>query len=373
MIMNAAFRSIRNDSTHMAAHADAIGRLLTNRADADGDTLYLARELEQVSAETLDVLRFPLMGRQTIPFVNELQPGAESWSYDIYDVFSKAQWITNWSTPIEGAGGKKRRVTLTSRHFQAGYQYTVQDLERAAFARNRAESPAGVRALDVEVARAARIAHEQFLDSLVWNGDASRNIPSFPNMWPTFGATIAAFSAIVTGPAGSEVQKPYLYPTHKLFASGTYSGTGPNVVEALNQLCLAVQKNTGGAVVANRLLLPLGFKDKMIQPYSNSILDGKTIESVFLQNQPANGVKQIDYVYNLDSASATSNSPGGRAIAYFSAPQTIKFVLAYDFKEMPVQIKNLAYHVPTYAQVLGPVSQRPLQMAIMDLDNESGA
>jgi len=365
-----AFRSIRNDAAHMAAHTAAIQTLLTGREDADGDTLYLARDLEQVSAETLEVLRFPLMGRLAMPFVNELQPGADSFAYDMYDVFGKADWITNWSTPVLASGGKKRRFHATPYHFQSGYQYTVQDLERAAFARGK---NANARALDAEEARACRIAHEQFIDALVWDGDSQRGIVGLPGIQEALGATIANFSDIVTGPAGSEVQKTYLQPTHKLYTSAAFTGDGPKVVQALNELCLAVQLNTGGAVTANRLMLPLKFKTKMIAPYSSSILDGKTIESVFLQNQPANGVKQIDYVYKLDSKSATSNSPGGRAIAYFASPQTFKFVLAYDFKEMPAQIINLAYHISTYAFVLGPVSQRPLQFAQMDLDNETNA
>ncbi len=376
------FRSIRNDAAHTVAHNHALAQLGFGpgsdslvqagfRADADTDvfSLYLAKELEQVSAETLDVLRFPLMGRQVMPFTNELDPGAESWSYDMYNVAGQADWITNWSTPVGGQSAGKRRFNAKAYHFGSHYQYTVMDLERAAFAKSKNASN---RSLDVEVARSARLAHEQFLDKLVWDGNSARGIVGLPGIQVALGATIGDFDDIVTT-AGSEVQVTYLRPTHKLYTSAAFSGDGPKVVQALNELCLAIMRNTGGATVANRLLLPLKFKSIMIQPYSNSILDGKTIESVFLQNQPPNGVKQIDYVYNLDDKSAVSQSPGGRAIAMFASPQTVRFVLAYDFKEMPAQIKEMAYHIPTYAYVLGPVCQRPLNFAQMDLDNETNA
>lgn len=365
------YRAITNDASHLEAHLDALGKLLPGyRDDADGvDTLYLARDLEQVSAETLDIYRFPLIGRQVMNFTNELMVGAGQWSYDVYNVASKAAWITNWSTPVGGASAGKRRVSIQSYMFGSHYQYTIQDLERAAFAKSKNASN---RALDAEVAKGCRIGHEQFLDNLVWNGDATRGIVGLPGFLTALGYSIGNFADISTA-QGAEVQVPYLRPTHKLYTSGVFSGDGPKVVQALNELCLAVFRNTGGGKQANRLLLPLKFKSIMIQPYSNSILDGKTIESVFLQNQPADGVKKIDYVYALDDKSATSQSPGGRAIAYFQADDTFRFVLAYDWKEMPVQVVNMAYFVPTYAEIIGPVCQRPLQMAQMDLDNETNA
>jgi hypothetical protein len=339
---------------------------MANRADADGDTLYLARDLEQVSAETLDVLRFPLIGRQVLPFVNELTPGADTWAYDMYNVASKAEWISNWATIVGNTGAGKTRVSLRPRYFGNSYQYTMADLERAAMARGKLASN---RALDAEEARGCRLGHEQFLDTLVWDGDASRNMPGLPGILEAAGFSIGDFADISTA-KGAEVQVPYLRPSHKLYTSGAFTGTGPQVVEALTELVLSIGLNTGGGVKANKVLLPLSFQIRMRQPYSNSILDGKTIEKVFLDNNP--GVT-IDYVYPLDSKSAVSGSPGGRAMAMFQAPQTAKFVLAYDFKELPVQVTGMAYTIPTIAFVLGVVSQRPLQMAQMDLDDETNA
>lgn len=361
----------RNDG-YFFAHQMQLMQMgfMANRADADGDTLYLARDLEQVSAETLDVLRFPLIGRQLVPFVNELTPGADEWAYDMYTVTSKAEWISNWATIVGNSGAGKTRVSLRPRYFGNSYQYTMADLERAAMAKGKLASN---RSLDAEEARACRIGHEQFLDTLLWDGDATRNMPGWPGILEATGFTIANFSAISTA-KGSEVQKPYLKPTHKIFSGGVPNTSdtafGPKVVQMLNELVLAVALNNGGGVKATRVALPLKFQSFMKLPYSNSILDGKTIEKVFLDNNP--GVT-IDYAYPLDTKSATSDSPGGRAMAWFPAPQTAKFVLAYDFKELPVQVTGMAYTIPTMAFVLGIVSQRPLQMAQMDIDNEDNA
>ena len=361
--------SNRPRNSHWMAHVDAVARL-TGRADAGvdgGETLYLARDLEQISAETLDVLRYPLMGRKLVPFVQELTPGADTWAYDVYNIEGRADWISNWATIIGGQAAQKQRIKIDTRYFGSHYQYTVQDLERAAMARGKLGSN---RSLDAEVARSCRLAHEQFLDRLIADGDAesARNLPGLANLLDTgFGFTIADFNPATMGGA---TPKPYLRPQHKITVSGVPTADGPKTVRALTQLCMTPQMNTKGTFTANRLVMPLSWKEVLTQPYSNSILDGKTIESVFLQNQPADGVKSIDYWYALDTKSADG---GPRALAFMASPRTFKFVLGYDFKELPVQIHGGAYTIPTYGFVAGLVSQYPLAMAIMDLDNEDNA
>lgn len=357
----------RARNAHWMAHADAVSRLLglEDRADADGDTLYLARDLEQISAETLDVLRYPLMARQLVPFINEVTPGADTWAYDVYDIAGRADWISNWATIIGGQDARKKRIKVDTRYFGSSYQYTVQDLERAAMARGKLGSN---RALDAEVARSCRLAHEQFLDKLVADGDSDRSMPGLANLLDTgFGFTIQDFAP---ASMGGVTPRPYLKPAHKITVSGVPTADGPKTVRALTQLCMTPQMNTKGTFNANRLVMPLSWKEVLSQPYSNSILDGKSIENVFLQNQPPNGVKSIDYWYALDTKSALS---GPRALAYMASPRTFKFVLGYDFKELPVQIVGGAYTIPTYGFVAGLVSQYPLAMAMMDLDNEDNA
>ncbi len=379
--MSSPYRRIRLDSAredgggpvrqaHWRAHCDAIEKLMGLSAREDAPTeesnavLYFARDLEQVSAESLDVLRYPLMGRQLMPFVNELTPGADTFSYDMYNVTSQAKWISNWATIVGDATAEKVRISIPTRYFGNGYSYSVADLERAAFARGK--NP-GNRALDAEKARANRMSHEEFLDNLVANGDSTREIPGLPGILDDLGFTIGAFDPPNMGGA---TPVPYIYPTEKLYTSGTFDGTGPQIVRALNELCMVPQMNTKGTFKSNRLVLPLSYKSIMVQPYSNTILDGKTIEAVFLQNQPADGIKSIDYWHVLDTASAGG---GPRALAYFASPRTFKFVLAYDYKELPVQVTDGAYRIASYALVAGVVAQYPLAMAVCDLDDETGS
>ncbi len=338
---------LRLDST---IHQAALAPLLVNREDADGDSIYLARDLEQISAETFDVLRHPKMGRTLVPFQNILTPGAGVFEYDMYDVTAQCKWLTNWATIVGGASANKVRVSIPTRYFGGHYQYTIQDLERAAMARGVNGSN---RALDAELARANREAHEQFFDDLIADGDSERDIPGLPGLLEALGYTESA-------PGDN---KPFVAPVIGTWGTGT---TGPQKILDLERLCSTPEQNTKNTFVANRLIMPLSMKPLMKLPYATSTTDGRTVESVFLANQPANGVKSIDYWYKLDTKSTLS---GPRAIAYFASDRTFKFVLAYDYKELAPQISGYGYTIPTMAQVAGLISVYPLAMAQMDLDS----
>ncbi len=309
--------------------ASAVAPSLAFREDAAGDTLFLARELEQVSAKSYDVLKDPILARTLIPFVAELQEGAESWSYDMYDGFSQADWITDWSKPVGQADVFKTRFTHAPRHFGSHYAYTLEDISRSNFGR---------RPVDRERAKMCRKGHEQKLDDLIAVGDSTRGIAGLTN-----NANIPTISA-VTG-------------------SWSTSTTPAQMMADLNKLVQAPEQATKGNFVANRLILPLSLKPLLCASYST--LNGQTVEKVWLEQQPANGVKSIDYWARLNLANAGGN--GGRAIAYKNDPDVIKFVLAFDYRELPAQAVGYAFQILTMATVLGIVTVYPLGAAKMDL------
>ncbi len=356
---------IRQDARELARFeriCSDIG-VFTGREDAAGDTLHLARELEYVSAQTYDVLKFPMMARRIVPFVPELPEGASSYSFDMFDGVAKAEWITNWASLVGGASAHKFRFTVESRSFGSSYMYTVEDLRRAAFARTVNPSS---RSLSVEEARLVRIGHEQFIEDLIVDGDSSRVIASTNGAIALAGLPklIEALGFTLQDNAGHESDgTPHLWIKPRV-GTWTSSTTGAQLVSDLEKLTSAVEQNTKQLMVADRLILPLAVKPLMKQPYSTTV-DARTVETVFLQNQPANGVKSIDYWHKFDNKSA---STGPRAMAYKASPDTFKFVYSFDFREHPVQQTALALQVPTEAKVVGLVSVFPFGMAQMDLD-----
>ena len=198
----------------------------------------------------------------------------------------------------------------------------------------------------------ARIAHEQFFDDLIADGDSERDIPGLPGLLAALGFTEGAFGTANT---------PWIAPP-----TGTWDGstTSAQKVADLQALVDTPEQNTKGLFKANRLVMPLSMKPLMTAPYSEH--HPITVEQVFLQNQAANGVKSIDYWYKLDTKSALS---GPRAIAFHASPTTFKFVYAYDYRELAPQRVNYATQVLTKAKLAGLVSVYPLAMAQVDLDS----
>ncbi len=301
---------------------------LQDREDAAGDTLFLARELEQVSARSVDVLKHPRLARTMISISNELDAGADSFSYDMYDGLAKAEWITESGDFVGSSEAFKTRFTHVPRSFGSQYGYTIQDLARSQYGR---------RPLDRERARFCREAHEIFLEDLIAVGDASRGIAGFTNNanFPTVAPITGSWSA---------------------------STTASQLMADLDKLVQAPEQASKGLFVANRLALPRGVKPFLSKEFSASVAD--SVEAVWLRKQAANGVKRIDYWHRLDTANAGGN--GGRGIAWFDSPDVVRFVLSYDFRELPAQAKGYAFQIGTHARVLGIITVYPLGAAKME-------
>jgi hypothetical protein len=308
----------------------------TGRNDAAGDTFFLARELEAVSAQTYDVLVNPLVGRQILPFDYSVPEGAEEWGYDMYEGTAQVEWITNWATPVGGTTVSKFRTSLRPDSFSGQYQFTDQDLARAAFARSG-------RSLNGELARFNRIGHETFIDDLVANGDATRGMAGFTN----------------------HASIPIVTP-----AVGTWdaSTTTAELFRDLTKLAMAPEQATAGQFRADTLVLPLVVKPLLAKPYSDTIPD--SVISVWLRSQ--SDIKTVIYWDRLNTASTGSPSGGPRAIAFKKDPAVVSFMLSYDYREKPPQVVGFTTQVLTSARVMGVCLRYALACAYMDLDESPG-
>lgn len=309
-----------------------------SRYDAAGDTLYLARELEAVSAQTYEILTDPLVGRQIVPFSWSVPEGAETFSYDYYDGFAQAEWISNYGVSVGNSDAFKTRVSHSMRDFGSNYHYSQQDLARAAFA-------ATGRGLDRERARFARLSHEQFIDDLVAVGDATRNIPGITNL--------DDFSILT--------------PTAPVVGTWDTSTEPVDLVKDVTKLWYTPEQASKGNFKANKLVMPLVVKPLLTQPYVTAagVITTRTVQQVLLEN--LEGLSSIQYWSRLDTASAVGGG-GPRALAFQSDPMVLEFLGSYDYREEPPQKIHRLFQIDTTARVGGLAIRYPLAMAMMDLD-----
>lgn len=315
------------------------GDSFVERADAAGDTMHLARELEFVSAQTTEVLTDPIKGRLFVDFTT-VPDGAQTFSYDMWDRLAMAEWITNYASAVGAADRFKKRFSKPMYDFGSSYHFSVQDLQTAAFART---------SVDRERGMSARIAHEQFLDNLIAVGDEDRGIEGLTNH--------SAFQEV--DPATGEWDPDEAEPD----TMDEYEGRSAALVAELELLVAAIEDNSAENFKGDTLILPLSFKKVLKRRFGSN--DARSRERVFLENQDADGVKVIQYWKRLNTASAED---GPRALCYKKSRQVLEFILAYDFRELPPQVVGYTYQILTYARVGGFVVRYPLGTAFMDLD-----
>lgn len=311
------------------------------RQDAAGDTMHLARELEFTSAQTYEVLTDPIKGRLFVDFTT-IPDGAETFSYDMWDRLAMAEWITNYASAVGAADRFKKRFYKPMYDFGSSYHYSVQDLQKAAFART---------SVDRERGMSARIAHEQFMDNLIAVGDDDRDIEGLAN-----STAFQAVSSLVGewDPTDAEPD-----------TEEEYSARSAALVADFQRLIDAVEQNSSENFKADTLILPLSFKPVMKRRFSAQ--DSRSREKVLLENQDADGPKVVNYWKRLNTASALS---GPKALAYKKTRAVLEFILAYDFRELPPQVEGYTYQILTYARVGGLVVRYALGCARMDLDED---
>lgn len=311
------------------------------RTDAAGDTAYLARELEQVSATAYDVLKDPIKGRLFVPFT-PVNPGAETFSYDMWDTIGLAEWVSNYGTNPPSVDAFRQRFSGPMRSMWSSYQYSVQDIRQGRMA---ALMNPGVRSLEVEKARAARRVIEESLDQVIAFG-------RLPNE--------TANSQGLTGLINNTN-----IPTVTTTAGAWTAATTPAVLMAdLDKLVQTPYQASAEIFEVDTLILPLSVKNLLIKPYSS--LNGESVLKVWLAGQDGvSGVRRVDFWKKLNTGSA---SGGPRSLAYKKSSEVVEFRVAVEYEEFPAQEKNLAFQITCMARVGGVVVRYPLAMAKMDLD-----
>jgi hypothetical protein len=317
---------------------------IVEREDAStvgGETLVLARELEFVSATSYDVFVDPKKGRLLVPFNWSIPEGADTYSYDMFDGFARAEWVTNWASIVGQADAKKTRTIYSARSFASSYSYTHQDLANAAFSRQP---------LDKQRAKFCRIGHEQFIDDLIAVGDSERGIAGLTN----------------------HANIPLVVPRVGGWVTNAGSITNESIFKDLDHLCQAVEQQSAQNFYADTLVLPLSQKELLTRPYS--IYNPKSLISVWLEKQSesasrlgGNAIKNLEFWKRLDTADAGGTGP--RALAYKKDPMVLEFLGSYDFREFNAQQVALAFQVPTLARVIGLCLRYPLATAKMDLNS----
>ena len=296
---------------------------LGSRFDAN-QVAFLARDLVYVSRDVQAVLYDRLQAGEFIPIKSEIPRGAQSWVYRQNDFRGTADISGSLSTDdAPNADVATEEFQHPTTHVTASYQYTVDELEAAAFA--------GV-PLDRDKANAAAEIIARGLDKLMRVGDSVQGITGFFN-------------------------NPNV-PVVTLTNGEWLTATADEIIADLQQLEQAVITNSRDNHRASRLLLPTAYEGRVAELARNTNTDS-TVKTWFLKN--ARMMKEIERWIALDSATGddigASDAPQG--IFYEPDPSIVFAEIPVPYEELPPQARNFGWVVPCRAKFAGVVFKRP--------------
>ena len=303
----------------------------------DAASVFFARELDYVKAQSYDVEYPELTALNLFPISSEADEGAETITYYTYDKQGLAKVIDNYSTDLPRADVDGKPSTAEIKSLGASYGYSAQEM--------RASRLAG-KSLDTRKAEAARFAIDSKNNMIAWAGDAESGLMGVLSS----GQNIPLY----TIPANASSKTKW---TEK---------SADEILADVNGMAKAVAKITKNVERPDTLCVPaevyMDIATRRIPDTSTTVL------SFILEHSPY--IKDVINAAELDSDSIGTNpyaaASGGQGVAFLFTKDKRKLSLEnpMPFNQYPVQTKNLEVIVPCEARTAGAIVYYPLSAMI---------
>lgn len=296
----------------------------------EGESIFFARELEHVKAKTYDI-KFPeLKARALFPLEFEANAGAETITYEQYDQVGMAKIISNYADDLPRADVKGKEFTSKVRTIASSYGYNYDEIQAASMAG---------KPLTTRKANAAKRAHLVLENKIAFFGDATHNITGFlsnPNIQEVVLAADGAGASTTLASKSADL-----------------------MIRDITSLFTAVHDVSKGVEVANVLMMPIGQYNLI----ANTRLPDSDMSVMkwVMENNPH--LQEIVWVTELKGAGAGGTD---KMVAYRRDPDALTMEIPSEFKQLPVQEKNLEYIVPTHHRFGGVLIYYPLSVAFAD-------
>lgn len=300
------------------------------RMDAN-ETVMLALQLEDMRTRVYETQYPELKARLFIPTSNDVNTGANEFSWEETDEVGEAKIIANYGDDLPTADVSGTKQTRPVVPVGVSYLYTLQDIRRAAFAG---------KPLSARKAQAARRAFERKVDAI-----AAVGAPDWGIATGFLNATGVAVQALAS--AGT-------------WATKIAANTPALVLNDLNLLVRAVYVDSKELWRPDTVLLPT-LQFMQVSQTRMAADTGETILEAFLRANPF--VTRVDSWNKLDGAGV---GPSDRAVAFASDPEVVEHIIPQEFEVFAPQPKNLAFQVACHGRTGGVIVTRPLGVKYMD-------
>ena len=301
----------------------------SGRFDAN-ESMFFARQLEAIKAQTYDVKRANLNALQLMPVSTDVPEGATTITYRQYDTVGMAKVIANYANDLPRADVTGKEFTSNIRSIGNAFGYNTQEIRSAIFA--------GVN-LPARKAMAATRAHQEKINALAFTGDADHGLPGLIS-----NANVPEVTLAADGTGSS-----------KTFASKT----ADKIVRDVNALVNKIISQSKGVHRATEVWMPVE-QYALIATTQNSTASDTTILAFLQQVHPGITFRQV---VELDGAGA---SGADRMYAIENSRDNWAIEIPMMMKMYSPQQKGLEFEVPVESRFGGVIIEYPLSMCFSD-------
>ncbi len=277
--------------------------------------LFLARELEQVLARTFEVQYSDIKYSSVLPISTEVGPGADSFTYRIFDAQGQMKLIADKASDLPRADVLRKEVTHQVRSLGASFGYSIQETRAAAMV-------PGMN-LEQRRANAVRRAYEEKVQDVAFFGDAGVSMDGFFN--------------------NANVDKTV---PSKWFDDATI--TTDEMLEILNEAPTSIVQGSNMKETPNTMLVPYDVY-RIISTTARSTTSDTTVLEFFLRTNPF--IRSIEPINELEAAK--SDLAKDRIICYDRSPEKVQLHLPRTLEFLPPVRSNLEFTVAAHARIGG--------------------
>lgn len=308
---------------------DAIADFRAVRFDAN-ETVFLARQLEQIRAKSYDIKYAPLDAVSFLPVDTSISEGVEAITYRQYEMFAMAKIVSDYANDFPTADVVAREFASKVKSLGDSYQYSIQEMRAAQFA--------GV-PLEQRKANAARRGIDQKHNAIAKSGSAADGLLGFLNQSNT-----TAFN-VPNGAAGT----------------ATWATKTPDeIVADMFDIAQGIVTSTKGVEIPDTLLLPLA-QHGLISTRRMGDGSDATILEHFLKASP--WVKSVLPWHELAGA---GTGPTDRMVCYRKDPDALQYIMPVPFEQFAPQQQGMVMKTHCHARTGGVVVYYPLSISYGD-------
>lgn len=306
---------------------------------AEDASVFFARELDHVKAQSYDVEYPELTALHLFPQTSDADPGAETITYYTYDKTGLAKIIDNYSTDLPRADVTGKPSFAKIKSIGDSYGYSAQEM--------RASRLAG-KSLDARKGESARYQIDALTNKIAWCGDEESGLMGVLSE----GQNIPMY-AIAAGKDSGE--------------ASWLKKTADEILTDVNGMARQVAKITKNVERPDTLCVPA---DVFMDISTRRIPETSTTVLAFIQEH-APYIKEVVSTAELDADSIetnpyakSDNTGAGVAFLFKNDVRKLSLENPMPFYQYPLQVEKLETIIPCEARTAGVIVYYPLSALI---------